>query len=480
VVTWRPFVLGSLLATACIGEPELFDCEERPELPGCGTSGGETTGTSSATAPTTESSTTDDDESSSTGEGQLPPAGICYRELSPLQWDMGSGEATVSNGLFEMVFAADENYMPSRLAAVEESQENLLYTGGAEERLMGVQLWQTSWSHGSGTATPMELVAWERGGAVVRLSVQWSAPKDSLYIQSGYPTRYTITPDGRMTRLEAVLVLGTPEPLQWLNAYVALNRARFDAVEVRGEGIFRTEDLEMQGMFYPDMNPEDDANLEPVLLCAYDVESGIAVGLGADPWPSQSDNGTHPKNATYAWGLRGSHPVPESIGLQLDWGRNFQPDSTVYHTHFMTMITVGPAGDPCGCMHEQFRAYVQPPAMEVVGGMLVNEIEETQEDPQDTVPDGYFSDGGYYAIRANESPAVVRMTDTELPTALLRVTGVGNVAADGFTARMDGIHLADGVDYLATPSNDPAQGFYFFLARALPPGIDLEIGWDAR
>ena len=470
-----------MVLTGCLGEPQLVDCSEQPDLAGC--EGTSTAGTTETLTDSDDSTTEASDDDTSTGDGELPPAGICYREPSPVKAMMQDGDLVVRNDLFEMILAEDENFMPSRLAAIEAIPQNLLYTGSAvNERLIGVEL--SPVSHSWDASAGMQPVAWETDGAVVRFSVEWEARDDTpAWIRSHNPLRYTITPDGRMTRLESVYVEGAPEVGHWLSTYVALAREHFDGVVVRGPDIDENYDLSTQGMLYPDDMPEDEENLDPVLICAYDNDTGIAVGIGTLPWPSQSDDGTHPpdpKNPdSYAWGLRASHPAPgESIGLQLDWGRDFTPVAdTAYHTHMMQMVTVAP-GDPCGCMHEQFRAYVEPPPLTVMGGQLVSEIDETQEGENDPQADGYFSDGGYYGIEVDDSPFTVKTDDIALPTVLLRIVGVGEVSADGFEATLDGDELDEGVDYLATPSNDPAQGFYFFLARELPPEALLRIEFD--
>jgi hypothetical protein len=488
-MAWSTRATWLLVLTGCLGDPQLVDCSEQPDHPGCaGTSEGTSTGTtapssSSGTLSDTDDSDTEDD--TSTGDGELPPAGICYREPSPVKAMMEDGDFVVRNDLFEMILAEDENFMPSRLAAIEAIQQNLLYTGMAvDERLIGVELSPVSHSWDASAGKQTQPLAWETDGAVVRFSVEWEAPDNTpAWIRSHNPLRYTITPDGRMTRLESVVIEGTPEVGHWLTSYIALAREHFDGVSVRGPDIDENYDLSTQGMLYPDAMPEDDENLDPVLICAYDNDTGIAVGIGTLPWPSPSDDGTHPpdpKNPeSYAWGLRASHPAPgESIGLHLDWGRDFTPVAeTAYHTHMMQMVTVAP-GDPCGCMHEQFRAYVEPPPLIVMGGDLVHEIEETQEGENDSQMDGYFSDGGYYGIAVDDSPFTVKTEDIALPTVLLRIVGVGEVSADGFEATLGGDELDEGVDYLATPSNDPAQGFYFFLARELPPDALLRIEFD--
>jgi hypothetical protein len=214
-------------------------------------------------------------------------------------------------------------------------------------------------------------------------------------------------------------------------------------------------------------------------MCAHDADTGVVVAFGANPASSYSDSGSHqPPDTGYAWGLRASHPNADSVALQFDWGRGFTPDTTAYHVHLFSMITTASETDPCACPYEQFQAYIDPPSMVMrYGGELIDEIKETQEWEEDSQLDGFFSGGGYYAIRADGSPFGLSI-DRAVPTLLLRVVGTGRVSTTGFEARIGGVELTEGVDYLATPSDVPDDGFYLFLARSLPANVVLDLAYE--
>ena len=141
----------------------------------------------------------------------------------------------------------------------------------------------------------------------------------------------------------------------------------------------------------------------------------------------------------------------------------------------MAMVGVFPGDDPCACGRAQLDAYMDPPTMNANPGNLTMEIPATQEGEADN--DGYFEQGGYYAIIPTANTFTVTIEERSIPTALLRITDIGpfNNAA-GITATLDGADLTPGVDFFAQVDVDTTNdGYYFFLARELPPDTPLEI-----
>ena len=509
---WRLSAAWGVAAAGCIGHPTLVDCDEEPEHELCVSGSGTTMSTSSpvtistsattteptttapsstsptstTTLPTTTTSPTDTDPSTTTQSIPLPDPGVCWRPLSPLTRTDEAPLTTIGNDNWEISFDADENEMPSRLRAPELNNQNLLFTGGdPTERIMAVQLWPDhfSYQYADGAAPILYVIA--DGEAVGRVFVDWDSTSLGVGIASsnGAFSDYLFTPDGRMIRSESPSVTSGLNPSLWFTVVTTLNANRFTRVEWFGPDVPDGEytlGATTPVTIFP-ANHDVQANLDSVGFCAYNEDNGLAVSFGGDPFRSGSDIcGEHPPIPpdSRPWGFRATHNSGtggETVALQFDFGRSYIPGPTFYRSFTMGMVSVFPGDDPCECARAQFDAYINPPTMHAAPGNLTMEIPFTQEGEADN--DGYFEQGGYYAIIPTADTFTVTIDDRSVPTVLLRITDIGPYkSTEGITARLDGAELTPGVDFVAQVDVDTQNdGYWFWLGRELPPDTPLEI-----
>ena len=313
-----------------------------------------------------------------------------------------------------------------QLAQITVGGTALVYTNtDNSERWSGVHAWENDFS----TQAPSETYAISMihpGRGVYRVTVDWADGN----LTNGRSI-YTFTADGRLVRydrFDAAQNAGSS-----LTDYVALRSGELS--NLRWEELDGTEhDVTIT----PPTPPTEFVNLVG--------DTAGVDGFLCARTPGVREVGFTAVGTPTGRGLRAAVSSGGQVALQFDW--TYWPFSAGRRTGY-TMIYAGAssAATPCGESEIRARQFRQPVMITVdAGGSLPFEPEA------DLGPDGYFEEGGYFAIDANPGASSVEFhlmggTGTTFgPYNLFRIDGLAAPGDDPVVMR-GATRLVHGRDY---------------------------------
>jgi hypothetical protein len=331
---------------------------------------------------------------------------------------------------------------------------NLLYTGAMNERLVGMEAWESffTWQDGGSDDVRTELV---RGPAVERVEVAWLDGVD----MSG-TTTWTFHAGGRIYRREDATLATSPSGAN-VTAYVALDDSAITHVDWAGNGAavpitFAPGAFDM----WAQATPSEE------WLCAYHETAGHEIGLLADATTSHVTRGVRITRSQASGDDAGA---TAQLALQYDWNLFGDPaEPGDYSGNFQ--VIVGPsAGKPCVLTSTADQAWRNPPGLTFASGGTIG----TAPPGEDENGDGFAEGGGYWAVDWSSSPLGIELASAgSVPaTVTFRIDGMPpgdplvTLEHDEETTR-----LVHGRDYLI----DEGGGFTWLVVRA-PLGSAIQI-----
>ncbi len=464
-------VCAAVLVGGCFPDPQTCD--------GCGESGGSdgsgidptvtTTNSATATAtatggpstsadPTSNTSPDDDDTTGDTETGtesdtetgtdsEPSSTGDDNRLNTPS--DCGGGEALAWNESadrvtgegFRISFAENEWH---NVSSYEVGGTEMLFGGGGSapnfdqnERLWGVGLFseeaasEYAWMDLSSVNSPYVEVS--AGPAVVFVTVLWGdhCGKPPCASMTG-TTHFTIIPDGRIVRDDAVVVPARTSNNDWLTSHLSLRPALFDSYSWGGTVTQLPTDLAgfnaAQGAGGGALIHDSTLSLDhEQWLCVSNVQGGgPAVGYASFPHPFVHDPSS-PYSSARITETAVAGPPSYGVALQFDWVRSDDVGGDMgenYGGYFMAYADPDDDGD-CGCIGVQAEAYMNPPTIAVVQGGSVAYSEFMSKDGNitgDVDNDGFYERGGYYGVdETTPGQPVVVQWSSALQSVLLFV-----------------------------------------------------------
>jgi hypothetical protein len=401
---------------------------------------------------TTTSDTTTDSSSSSTTGGPVLPHGPC----SPVPTELvltgpAGGIYTVSNEEIAVEFDAAENYTASSLTDGGGS-ELLLTADDPHERLIGIGYFMSpgvdeySWRGSDAVLTVLE-----DGPAVVQVEVTWTTDDASTDASLVGTTVYTIIPDGRLVRQEALQFMDPTLEASYLTAYMSLDASAFDQVQAsfpfvncRGAQVCDVGDANEVAIYGYGFAELD------TWMCATHEVFPHSVSWMID---SASPTGEFEVSARLSEVNEGA--AAHSLAMQYDWVRGTNTQIGDYGIDVLAYVD---DDDPdCACSEQHFASYGERPTPTETSG-----VDATN----------YRSQGAFYDVEVNADTFELTFGAEPLPpTMLLRIDGrsaITEVAIEGDT-------LTEGDDYLWQSGIQDKDSAWLYLARPLAEGETLTI-----
>lgn len=360
--------------------------------------------------------------------------GASDRDCDGVTWDgeVEVAELEISDALLDlqvivgdvvMRFDAERGHSLASLEILTSGE--LLYDGPMNERLVGVEAWESFFSYTpGGDIRTMHA----RNPAVLRFQVDWSDGTD----MNG-TTMWTIHAGGRIYRRDQ-LILATQPSGNSISAYVALEGPRFDRIDFASNATPITVAFPTPGVttFHAQPPPDEE------WVCAFHTTGGYQVGLLSEATASSS---AETERATIGHGCCDD---TRHVSLQYDWyfGGPTAPTGS-FSGNFQIVAVPGDA--ECAPTIAAELAWRDPPTLALSGGGTILGTGGEDEDG-----DGFAEGGGYYAIQAGTSPFEIELINGIIwETVTFRVDDLpaGDpvilIEQEGTTTR-----LARGPDYM--------------------------------
>lgn len=297
-----------------------------------------------------------------------------------------------------MQFDAERGHSLASLEILGSGE--LLYDGPMNERLVGIEAWESFFSYTPGSDTRSEDL---RSPTLLRFQVDWADGTD----MNG-TTIWTLHAGGRIYRRDQ-FILSTSPSQSSISAYLALEGPRFEAVDFASNGAPIAVTFPTPGVttFYAQPAPAEE------WVCAFAGAGQYQVGLLSDATLSTT---AETERLTIGHGCCDD---TRHVSLQYDWYFGGpSPAPGMFSGNFQ--IVAAPTAADCAPTIAADLAWRDPPSLAITNGEIL------PAGPEDDDGDGFAEGGGYYEIQASgEAPLEIELVNgTIAETVTFQIWGL--------------------------------------------------------